>query len=120
MDEIIVYGIPNCDTIKKTLGWFRINKILFNFHDYKKYGISKLKLEGWCKKHGWESILNKKSTTWRDLQKIEPFVVKDQQAAIQLMMKYTSIIKRPVVEKGEEVIIGFNEKEYIKRLKNKK
>ncbi|MEI9933478.1 MAG: ArsC/Spx/MgsR family protein [Ferruginibacter sp.] len=68
---MIIYGIANCDTIKKTLDWFKKNKIDFTFHDYKKVGISKSKLETWSKQVGWEILLNKKSSTWRSLSAAE-------------------------------------------------
>jgi arsenate reductase len=62
-----VYGIPNCDTVKKSLDWLKKNKIDYEFHDYKKSGITKAKLEAWSKKVGWEVLVNKKGTTWRKL-----------------------------------------------------
>ena len=65
MAEIMVYGIPNCDSTKKAMAWLKNNNIAFTFHDYKKTGISKQKLEAWCNNKGWETILNKRSTTWR-------------------------------------------------------
>ena len=67
MTAITVYGIPNCDTIKKTLAWFKQQKIEVEFWDYKRSGITKQKLSDWCKQVGWEVLLNKKSTTWRSL-----------------------------------------------------
>ena len=120
MKEIIVYGIPNCDTIKKTLDWCKKNKIRVSFYDYKKKGISKEKLAIWCKKVGWESLLNKKSTSWRNMTAKEQAATIDQQSAIKVMMVNNSIIKRPVIEKGDALMVGFNEEEYIKHLKNKK
>jgi arsenate reductase len=118
MDKITVYGIPNCDTIKKTLDWLKKNKIDFEFHDYKKAGISKTKLTGWCKKTAYDILLNKKSTTWRELPVTEQEKVINQATAIQLMMENTSIIKRPVVEYEDKLLVGFNETVY-KRALNK-
>lgn len=115
----MVYGIPNCDTTKKTLNWFKENKIAFTFHDYKQEGISKVKLEAWCKKIGWETIFNKRSTTWRELSETEQKKVTDQTAAIKTMMENNSIIKRPVIEIDEKLIAGFNETEITKYLKSK-
>jgi arsenate reductase (glutaredoxin) len=117
MEKIMVYGIPNCDTTKKTLTWLKENKIAFTFHDYKQEGISKAKLEAWCKKTGWETIFNKRSTTWRELSEEEQKKVTDQTAAIKIMLKNNSIIKRPVIEIGEKLITGFNETEITKHLK---
>lgn len=117
MTQVTVYGIPNCDTVKKTLDWLTKNKISFAFHDYKKSGISKEKLTAWSKQVGWEVLLNKKSTTWRDLSESVQKKITSQTAAIQLMIENTSIIKRPVVETGNNLLVGFTETEFIKHLK---
>ncbi len=108
-----VYGIPNCDTIKKTLNWLRSHGVDYTFHDYKQQGIDKEKLAAWCKQAGWETILNKKSTTWRELGADVQATIKTEAKAIQLMVTHTSIIKRPVIEKnGKLLTVGFNEKQY--------
>lgn len=117
MRKVIVYGIPNCDTIKKTLNWLRKNKIAFEFHDYKKSGISKQKLVVWCKRAGWEVILNKKSSTWRVLDTAVKDKIINQAAAVKLMSENTSIIKRPVTESANNFLIGFNEIEYQRAFK---
>jgi Spx/MgsR family transcriptional regulator len=117
MAVITVYGIPNCDTTRKAMLLLKKNKIEFSFHDYKKEGISRQKLEDWCNKSGWELIFNKRSTTWRELPETEQKNITSQQAAIKLMMANNSIIKRPVIEIGTKLIVGFNEKEIIKHLK---
>ena len=116
MEKITVYGIPNCDTTKKALSWLKENKIAFTFHDYKQEGISKATLEVWCKKLGWETIFNKRSTTWRELSEAERKKVISQPAAIKIMMENNSIIKRPVIEIDEKLITGFNETEITKHL----
>jgi Spx/MgsR family transcriptional regulator len=110
MSIITVYGIPNCDTIKKTLDWFKQYKIAIVFHDYKKEGITKEKLTAWCKLAGWEVLLNKKSTTWRGLTPEEQATIVNQTAAIKLMQANTSIIKRPVIEFEKNILVGFDEK----------
>lgn len=112
MEKITVYGIPNCDTTKKTLNWFKENKIAFTFHDYKQEGISNARLEAWCKKAGWETIFNKRSTTWRELSETAQKKVTDQAAAIKIMRENNSIIKRPIIEIGEKLLVGFKEEEY--------
>ncbi len=111
---IIVYGIPNCDNIKKTSTWFKKQKIEVEFWDYKKSGITKEKLTGWCKLAGWENLLNKKSTTWRSLSLPEQKKITNQAAAIKLMIENTSIIKRPVIEYGDNIFIGFDEEYFSK------
>src|ERR1700741_1279521 len=112
-----IYGIPNCDTVKKTLDWFKKNKIAYTFHDYKKSAITKSKLEAWSGKVGWEVLLNKKGTSWRKLTPAQQERGTNQTAAIQVMMENNSIIKRPVVEAGEKLLVGFNETDFIKQLK---
>ena len=112
MEKAAVYGIPNCDTTKKVLSWLKENKIAFTFHDYKLEGISKAKLEAWCKKTGWETVFNKRSTTWRELSEAEQKKVIDQTTAIKIMMQHNSIIKRPVIEYDKVLLVGFSEEEY--------
>ncbi len=117
MEKIIVYGISNCDTTKKAITWLNKNKISFCFHDYKQEGISKQKLETWCSKLGWETIFNKKSTTWRELHEAKQKKAVNQSAAIKLMMENNTIIKRPIIEFDETLIVGFNEAEITKQIK---
>ena len=109
-----VYGIPNCDTVKKTLDWLKAHKINYEFHNYKTEGITASKLKNWCKQKGWELILNKKSATWRGLDAAAQSKITNEKAAIAFMTASTSIIKRPVIEneKGEVVAVGFDIKEY--------
>ena len=114
--NMIVYGIPNCDTVKKATVWLKENKLEYEFHDYKKAGITKSKLADWCKIVGWEVLLNKKSTTWKSLTQEEQQSATSQAAAIKIMFEHNSIIKRPVIEFGNELLVGFNESEYQKKL----
>jgi arsenate reductase (glutaredoxin) len=115
MNTITVYGIPNCDTIKKTMDWYKKKNILVEFHDYKKYGISKDKLMQWCKEVGWEVLLNKKSTTWRSLSLGDQQKITTEKMAIQLMTEFPSIIKRPVIEMNNKIMVGFNETYFSKQ-----
>lgn len=117
MNRINIFGIPNCDSTKKALDWFKENKIDFVFHDYKKEGIDSSKLKKWCRQVGWEKLLNKKSTTWRKLQTTEQESITDESTAIKIMLTNTSIVKRPVIDTGIELIIGFKEETYSKQLK---
>jgi len=107
-----VYGIPNCNTVKKATDWLKNNEVAFEFHDYKKEGIDKGRLQKWSKKVGWEKLVNKKGTTWRTLPAEEQQKVTDESAAIELMMQKTSVIKRPVIEAGAKLLVGFDEEEY--------
>ena len=99
------------------MAWLKKRGIDFSFHDYKQLGISKGKLEEWCNKLSWEAIFNKRSTTWREIPEAEQKKVVNQSAAIQLMLQNNSIIKRPVIEIDDDLVIGFTEKEIIKHLK---
>jgi Spx/MgsR family transcriptional regulator len=114
----IVYAIPNCNTVKKALDWLKKNKIAYEFHDYKKNGITTTILTNWCKQVGWEALLNKKGATWRQLTPDIQASITTQKAAIALMIEKTSIIKRPLIEEdGKILVLGFEETEYKKALK---
>jgi arsenate reductase (glutaredoxin) len=112
---MIVYGIKNCDTVKKALMWLKANGIAFEFHDYKKEGITKEKLRLWVDAVGWEVLLNKKGTTWRKLDDKAQASLKDPNSAIEIMLNNTSIIKRPIIElRGNKLIVGYDEDTYKK------
>ncbi|HTJ52817.1 MAG TPA: ArsC family reductase [Cyclobacteriaceae bacterium] len=110
-----VYGIKNCNTVKKALDWLKENNIEFEFHDYKTKGISESKLKEWSKQVGWESLVNKKGTTWRQLEDKVKDKVTNQTEAISLMKDKTSVIKRPLIEQdGKVLALGFDEQTYSK------
>jgi len=110
-----LYGIPNCDSVKKARTFLAANNIPYSFHDYKTEGISKTKLAQWCKQKGWENIFNKNSSVFKELDDAAKEAVTDQSAAIKLMMEHTSIIKRPIITKDDTIVaIRFNEEEYRK------
>ncbi len=106
-----VYGIPNCDTVKKTRRWLDENGVEYEFHDYKKLGISRDTLEKWCDEHGFEALINKRGTTWRRLDESDKEKL-TQKKAVALMHTNTSLIKRPVTERGKTRLIGFDEPQY--------
>ena len=111
--NITMYGIKNCDTIKKARKWLDANGVDYQFHDYKKEGIQKKQLVAWIDQLGWEVLLNKRGTTWRKL----PDDVKDnidETSAITVMLENTSIIKRPVLDTGNTLLVGFSADEYAK------
>jgi arsenate reductase len=113
-----VYAIPNCNTVKKALDWLKAHKVNYEFHDYKKLGITSTQLTNWSKQIGWEALLNKKGATWRQLPKEIQESITNQKAAIALMMEKTSIIRRPLIEEeGKIWVLGFDETEYKKALK---
>ncbi|OUR87307.1 arsenate reductase [Gammaproteobacteria bacterium 42_54_T18] len=108
-----MYGIKNCDTIKKARKWLEAEGVDYQFHDYKKEGIQKDQLAAWIDQLGWEVLLNKRGTTWRKL----PDDVKDnidETSAITVMLENTSIIKRPVLDTGNTLLVGFSADEYAK------
>jgi arsenate reductase len=112
---MIVYGIKNCNTVKTALDWFRKQNIEFEFHDYKSKGISDHKLKEWTKQVGWESLVNKRGTTWRQLDEETQARVKNESSAIELMKDKTSVIKRPLIEvDGKVITLGFDEAAYKK------
>lgn len=108
-----VYGIPNCNTVKKALDWLNKEGIAYEFHDYKKKGITAGKLQSWAKQTGWEALVNKKGTTWRQLDAAAQAAVNSEAAAIELMQEKTSVIKRPLIEKKDKIVaLGFDETHY--------
>ena len=107
-----VYGIPNCDTVKKALNWFRANNVMYEFHDFRKLGISPEKLAEWDAKVGYERFMNKQSATWRELDDATKNSIVDNASALQLLIEKTSMIKRPVVEDDDFLSFGFDEKLY--------
>jgi len=114
---MIVYGIKNCNTVKKSLDWLKKHKVEFEFHDYKTAGITDAKLKDWSKQVGWESLVNKKGTTWRQLDEKIQASVTNEKAAVALMKEKTSVIKRPLIEKnGKVILLGFEEDNYKKVL----
>jgi Spx/MgsR family transcriptional regulator len=110
---MIVYGIKNCNTVKSAFEWLKKNKVDFEFHDYKSKGISEAKLRDWSRQVGWEALVNKRGTTWRQLDKTLQSSITGEKSAIALMKEKTSVIKRPLIEKNGKVLaLGFDEKEY--------
>ncbi len=106
-----IYGIKNCDTMKKARAWLDTAGVDYSFHDYKAEGIDKAKLEGWSKVVGWETLLNRAGTTFRKLPE------KDKEGltaakAIKLMIEQPSMIKRPVLEHGKALLVGFKPDDY--------
>ena len=110
-NPFVLYGIPNCDTVKKARTWLEAAALPYRFHDYKKAGIDADTLQAWCREFGYEQLLNNKGTSWRQL---DPSVYADldQEKAIKLMQQHTSLIKRPVLDTGSRRLLGFNQGSY--------
>jgi arsenate reductase len=115
---ITMYGIKNCDTIKKARAWLDAYGVEYGFHDYKVAGVQRGQLEGWCKKVGWEALLNKAGTTFRKLPDAEKQGI-DERKAIALMLAQPTMIKRPVLDVDRELLVGFAPDAYAKAVRRK-
>lgn len=114
---MIIYGIPNCNTVKKAQDWLKTNNISFEFHNFKKEGISAEKLTEWIDTFGWEKVINKNGLTFKKLSKEEQAEINSAEKAIAYLIQNTSAIKRPIVEKdGKTILLGFNEDAYLKQV----
>lgn len=117
--SVTIYGIKNCDTMKKAFTWLKDHGVAHDFHDYKASGVSKAKLEAWCKALGWETVLNRAGTTFRKLPDAERENL-TQGKAIALMQAQPSMIKRPVLESDGHLLIGFKPDQYAEAFKGKR
>ncbi len=105
-----IYGIKNCDTMKKAFDWLTANNILYEFHDYKKMSISEQKIQEWLTQKPWDVLINRAGTTWKKLSDEEKAT--DEISATKLMMEKPSMIKRPIIENDKIVVMGFNSDTY--------
>ena len=110
-----VYGITNCDTVKKALDWLKAHHVAYEFHDFKKLSVSDEKLQEWDAKAGYEKFLNKKGLTWKQLDPEIKAGVKTAADALALLKQKTSMIKRPVIEVEGFLFFGFDEAVYSKK-----
>lgn len=115
MANLSVYGISNCDTVKKARAWLDERAIGYRFHDYKKEGADPAKLSSWVAAEGWETLLNRRGTTFRKLDEADKADL-DADKAVQVMEAHPSAIKRPVVEYPGGLLVGFDEDEWRKAL----
>jgi arsenate reductase len=111
-----VYGIKNCDTMKKAMSWLAENDVAYEFVDYKKAGVAEAHLPDWNARAGWEKLLNTRGLMWKKLSDDERSGV-DEAKALKLMAQYPSLIKRPVLDSGEQLIVGFSAENYATLLK---
>ena len=105
---IILYGIANCDTVKKARAWLTEQAQAYEFHDFKKQGVPPQKLAQWSQIVGWEKLLNRKGTTWRKLDASTQAAVADAASAQTVMLAHPSVIKRPIVDWGHDTTVGFD------------
>jgi len=119
MSSITVYGIKNCDTMKKAFAWLDAKGVDYTFHDYKKSGADKAMLQRAFEEHGWETVINRKGTTWRAL----PDDVKEKAkaaSALKLALENPSLIKRPLITGAKGIILGFDADAYAAAFRAKK
>jgi arsenate reductase len=109
--QAAIYGIRNCDTMKKARAWLNKRGIDYTFHDYKAEGVERAKLEGWAKEVGWETLLNRAGTTFRKLPEKEKEGVTESRA-VALMLAQPSMIKRPLLEANGKLLVGFKPQMY--------
>lgn len=108
---ICLYGIKNCDTIKKARSWLESNGVAYRFHDYRVDGLERGQLQAWADELGWEALLNKRGTTWRN----QPDTIRnsiDEASAIRLMLEHPAMIKRPLLDTGTLRHLGFKAADY--------
>lgn len=114
----IIYGIKNCDTMKKARAWLDTHGVAYEFHDYKAVGVEKDKLKQWSDKAGWETLLNRAGTTFKKLPDSDKEGLTEKKA-LALMLAQPSMIKRPVLEVGGKLLVGFKPDIYAKEVKAK-
>ena len=113
-----VYGITNCNTVKKATDWLKANNVAYEFHDFKKLGVTAEKLQEWDKKAGYEKFMNKQGTTYKQLDPEVKDSIKTNDDALKLLQQKTSMIKRPVIETDDTLFFGFNEEQFNELLKD--
>lgn len=109
---VTLFGIPNCNTVKKARTWLDEHHITYTFHDFKKQGLTEPTIRQWLKDVPWETLVNKKGMTWRNLSDADKQKVTDTDSAIALMLEHTSVIKRPVLLQNNISCVGFDEAQY--------
>jgi len=108
----ILYGIPNCDQVKKARTWLNVQAAPHDFHDFKKAGITRDVIESWLRDVAWDVLVNRKGTTWRALPEERKAAIVDAAGAIELMIESTSVIKRPVLQIAGKTYVGFSDELY--------
>jgi len=114
-----LYGIPNCDTVKKARTWLADNGHAVDFHDFKKQGLDRVTVARWLEQLDWEVLVNRKGTTWRKLSDERRASIVDKASALELMLENPSVIKRPVLEGGGPLSVGFSADQYAARFGGK-
>jgi arsenate reductase len=115
MAAVTIYGIKNCDTMKKARAWLDKHAVAYDFHDYKAQGVEASQVEAWSKQVGWETLLNRSGTTFRQLADYEKTALNEKKA-VALMAAMPTMIKRPVLDLGNRIIVGFKPDTYAAAL----
>jgi arsenate reductase (glutaredoxin) len=114
LHAVTVYGIENCDQVRKAKSWLNRHDQAFQFHDYRKQGLTEALLQSWMQHVPWDALLNKRGTTWRQLDEARRSIITDQTSALDLMLENPTLIKRPILVQGNDVLVGFSEAVYEK------
>ncbi|WP_426210328.1 ArsC family reductase [Massilia sp. TWP1-3-3] len=110
--KMTLYGIPNCDTVKKARTWMAEHGHAFDFHDFKKQGLERATAAAWLEQLDWEVLVNRKGTTWRKLTDERRAAVASKAAALELVLEQPSVVKRPVLDRGGKFSVGFSDSHY--------
>ena len=110
--DIILYGIANCDTVRKARAWLADNNVEYRFHDFKKAGVTRELIAGWVGAASWDALVNRRGTTWRGLPETRRAEIIDADSAIALMAESPSVVKRPVLDASGLVQVGFTDDRY--------
>ena len=111
-----LYGIANCDTVKKARQWLNEHDVDYEFHDFKKLGVPEQALEQWLATFGWQTVVNRRGTTWRKLSEQDKMTVDNNQAAKSILLQHASMIKRPILQSDKGLTIGFDVAEFERLL----
>lgn len=109
MSEIVLYGIENCDQVRRARSWLRANAIEVRFHDFKRQGLDRETLERWLTHVPWDSLLNRRGLTWRRMSAEERAAIVDRDTAVEAMLRTPVLVRRPVLETGPHLLVGFSE-----------
>ena len=113
MPEVVVYGIENCDQVRKARAWLRAHGCAHRFHDFRRDGLDRATLERWLSHLPWDALLNRRGLAWRKLDPARRDQVVDQPSAIEALLADPTLVKRPVLEAGERLLVGFSETVYL-------
>lgn len=113
--SVTIYGIKNCDTMKKAFAWLDAHGVAYRFHDYKRDGVPAARLAAWAKEVGWERLANTRGPTWRKIPEASRTSL-DEGRALELLAAHSSAIRRPVIETGDALLIGFDPEQYERAL----